>query len=152
MARWGTAGFELSGDDGGCCPCSTAGVSTHSTMASRRIGTIRRGYHPLSPPLGGDTDVARAAQQAVVLEAALAAAVRHGNDVVGLPARPGGPPAFARRALARRRRRDRSPAPAADRLPVRAPLRDAPLIGADDPCPPGAHTCVYRRLGRPAAA
>ena len=40
---------------------------------------------PSAPPIEGDTQVARLAEQPVVLESALASAVGDGNDVIGLP-------------------------------------------------------------------
>jgi hypothetical protein len=61
----------------------------------------------LPSPRAGDCHVAGAAQQAIVLEAALAAAVGHRDDVIGLPPGPRGAPGLPCRAVGRRRLRPR---------------------------------------------
>src|SRR5450759_2828593 len=50
-------------------------------------------------PRHGDAHVARPAQDAIVVEAAFAAAIRDGNDVIGFPPRPRDSPAAPRRAV-----------------------------------------------------
>jgi hypothetical protein len=61
----------------------------------------------LRSPGQSDLEVARAAQQPVILEAAFAAAVRHRRDVIRLPSRPFGAPALPRGAIGPRRLRAR---------------------------------------------
>src|SRR5262245_28040003 len=87
---------------------------------------MRGGYHPRSPPLEGDTNVARAAEQPVVVETALAAAVGDGNNVIGFPARTHGPPAFPRGAIPGRRLRARPLAMRLDDVEAAEPAR--PLV------------------------
>ena len=140
-----------------------------------------------------------ATQEAVILEAAFASAIRHRDDVIRFPARPCGAPRFPRAAIARRglptrpltmrfhdvkaaelaralvpfldllpdvpraasnlpfvdalvtaeraaRRRDRSPAPAADRLSSRVAFGNAPLLRRDDARATGTHAWGYRLL------
>src|SRR6476661_7030722 len=57
----------------------------------------------LRAPLQRDAQVAGPAQQPVILEAALAAAIGDRNDMIGLPPWPRGAPARAGRAIGRRR-------------------------------------------------
>ena len=64
-----------------------------------RVNGVQRS-RPLRAPREGDRDVAGPAQQPVVLQAAFAAAVRNGNDVVGFPTWTRRPPGPARRAIA----------------------------------------------------
>ena len=70
------------------------------------IGRLPIGL-PIGAPLERDLDVTRAAQEAVVVEAALAAAVRDGDDVIGFPARARRPPGLAPDSVRGRRLRTR---------------------------------------------
>src|SRR3954470_5476588 len=92
---------------GFCWPWMVIGISRHSTRTRRRFSRMAGGYHPAGPPFEGDPHVTRAAEQAVVFQTALAAAIGDGDDVIGLPAWPRRPPAFPCRAVRCRRLRPR---------------------------------------------
>ena len=82
---------EGAGDGPACCPPSATGAARHSTIRRRRIDDgMPGGYHPRRPPFERDAQVAGTAEQAVVLETALAAAVRDADE----------DPTLARRRLA----------------------------------------------------
>jgi hypothetical protein len=79
------------------------GRPTSSVLGFLRSSLEPAARAPLGPPCEGDRDVAGPAEQPVVLQAALAAAVRDGNDVVRLPTRARGAPGASRGAIGYRR-------------------------------------------------
>src|SRR4029079_12201997 len=133
MARVATEGLDEAGDCVPCCPCSTAGMRAAAIRARRRIDEAMRGGYLIgdcglriadwriadlwiddwivdwaaAPPCRCDLHMATTAEQTIVLQAALAAAVRDRDDVVRLPARTRLAPALARGPIGGRRLRAR---------------------------------------------
>jgi len=95
------------GSAGGCGgtvgPVSASVGRTAGVEVAGRSGRWENGVHgprPLRAPRERDRHVAGPAQQPVILQAAFTAAVRDGDDVIGLPPGARGPPRPARRAIA----------------------------------------------------
>ena len=103
--EWAGRPVSARRQDGVSAPGS-AGVRS-CTPGSKLSGDGVHRSRPLRAPGERDRDVAGPAQQPVVLEAALAAAVRDRHDVIGFPPRPRRPPGPPRGAIGCRRLRAR---------------------------------------------
>ena len=148
-----------------------SGNSSRNISHGRRLRNAVRAFllGALRAPGDRDRDMARPAEQPVILQPALAAAVGDRHDVVRFPTRPQPPPGFADGSIARRRLRARPLAVRLDHIETAEPAdslvallhllahipwaaADLPLVDAgiaaerpprrlDGPSAPPAHRC-----------
>ena len=91
----------------GPAPRARSGAFAGRLDRRRRARGRRPGGRPLRPPRKRHRHVTRAAEQPVVVQAALSSPVRHRHDVVGFPSRTSRPPGAPGHAIRSRRLRAR---------------------------------------------